>query len=152
MHAMAELRYTDALHALERCVALVPADEPWLLAASLLNAGAACGWAGDTSRADTLLRNAAGRYAELGDGDYYARALRLLATCRLLADDPTGASKLYREAYALSVPSGDLLGIAEALGRPRSGQCGRRRRTDGRHAGGRRSGGSDADRYPAAPI
>jgi predicted ATPase/DNA-binding XRE family transcriptional regulator len=115
MHAMAELRYTDALHALERCVALVPADEPWLLATSLLNAGAACGWAGNTGRAETLLRSAADRYAELGDGDYYARALRLLATCRLLADDPTGASKLYREAYALSVPSGDLLGIAEAL-------------------------------------
>jgi hypothetical protein len=53
---------------------------------------------GDTGRAETLLRNAADRYAELGDVDYYARALRLLATCRLLADDATGASKLYREA------------------------------------------------------
>jgi len=95
MTDMAEGRHRNAVsvfeEALEICRRL---DAPWPLAASALNLGTAAMHSGDLERADELLGQARGRYQDLGDDAYHARATRHLAMCRLLRDQPRQAVEL----------------------------------------------------------
>jgi predicted ATPase/DNA-binding XRE family transcriptional regulator len=115
MAEMAAGRYHDATSTFEQGLAICRRlDEPWLLAASVLNLGNAVMHGGDFEWAELLLGEARSRYRELGDDAYHARATRHLATCQLLRGESQGAAELLR-SYEITRPDLGDWDLAESL-------------------------------------
>jgi transcriptional regulator with XRE-family HTH domain len=91
------------------------ADQPWLVATSLLNLGIARIAAGDTGQARALLAAAIREYDELGDERFRARSLGYLGLAALVDGDPERGEALYAQSLTLFDDLGDDKGVAEAL-------------------------------------
>lgn len=115
MAQMAAGNFRDAIEPFDRGLAICRQHaQGWLLATSALNLGTASMYAGDIEQAETLFVEARAVYQDVGDEAYDARAVRHLATCRLLRDDRRGAAELLR-ACLRSPEAGGEWGIAESL-------------------------------------
>ncbi|MCW2631471.1 MAG: hypothetical protein JWR88_433 [Pseudonocardia sp.] len=114
MSAMADGRYRDAIAPFERGLEICRGLEPaWPLATSALNLGAALMHTGDMEQAGRLFTEARTRYRELGDAAYEARAIRHLATCRMILGDRAEAVELLRNC--VKTETGGDWGLAESL-------------------------------------
>jgi hypothetical protein len=94
-------------------------DQPWILAASLLNLGLAHLAGTDPDRARTAVGEALRRYAAIGDERFHARCLGYLGLISLLENDLPRAHTLLAQSltafYAVDEPAGmaeGLVGLA----------------------------------------
>lgn len=91
------------------------ADQPWLLATSLLNVGIARIAAGQTDDARVFLAEALREYAELGDERFRARSLGYLGLAALVDGDPERGESLYAQSLFVFDELGGGMGIAEGF-------------------------------------
>jgi hypothetical protein len=112
---LANGRFSNAIHAFDRCVELLGEREPdWLLATSLLNLGMAAVHGRDP-RARTVLGEARELYVELGDQHFAARAGLYSGYAALLSGDEGVASDRFCESLITFWELDDLWGATEAI-------------------------------------
>ncbi|MGI9084926.1 MAG: ATP-binding protein [Aeromicrobium sp.] len=116
MLAIAQGRPTEALTHLEDALELARrVDQPWILAASLLNLGLGALAVGDPERARTLLVEALRRFDAVGDQRFNARCVGYLAIVALVQLDTSQASSLFTRSLHVFDTLGEPGGTAECL-------------------------------------
>jgi hypothetical protein len=105
-----------ALSSLEEALELARGlEDPWLLAASLLNVAIAKIAALETDDARSLIGEALREYAELGDERFRARSVGYLGLAALVDGDVERSEALYAQSLATFETLDDAKGIAEAF-------------------------------------
>lgn len=117
MMALADRRLeeTSSLFRQALTVARELPDDRWLLAISTLNDGVGPTHTGRLEEANDCFAMARDMFAELGDETYRARALRHLASVRLLADNPGPALDLLAQSESIVTAAADRGGLAETF-------------------------------------